>query len=353
MKKGNSQKKNLKIGLLCLTLLFLCPFISLALDLMQGEEFKTYQEMRQYIGKLYQEKKYLEAANLLEWAVDRFSEHILANTYNLSLMYTHLGEYSKSAQALLLGLKHNIFYSKYAFGAEVWTPLKETEAFKKFEEQNESKRLEEQKKAKPEVLIIEPEGFSTAEKYPLFIALHGGGENIAVFKDNWTSSKLRKDFITAYLQSSQVVAMDGYSWTEDVELSKKEIEAAYKKISNEYHIDTENIFIGGFSSGGVAAIEVILDSAVPAGGFVVLCPARPDGFTIDRIQMAKKRGVRGTLLTTEMDPRLPDQEEMSEIFKAEGFPLQFIVTPNIGHWFPEDMEERIDKAIDFIQRKEK
>ena len=65
------------------------------------------------------------------------------------------------------------------------------------------------------------------------------------------------------------------------------------------------------------------------------------------------RNVRGILLTTEMDPRLPVQKKMAEVFKSENFPLQFIITPNIGHWFPEDLDEKLDQAIEYIQRKMK
>jgi len=344
------------IVFICLSLLFVCLSTSFAINtdkVQETGEFTNYEELRQHIRELYQQKNYQEAADLLERALDQFPDHILAITYNLSLMYTHLGEYTKGAQALLSGLEHDIFYSKYSFVGKIWTPFKDTNVFKKFREQNESMRIEAQKMAKPEILVLMPKGFSASKKYPLFIALHGGGGNIAGFKNNWSSSKLKKDFITAYLQSSQVIAMDGYNWTEDIELTKKEIDAAYKKIVKDYPIDTQNVLIGGFSSGGVAALKVILDSTIPAGGFVVLCPARPKGFSVDRVKMAKMRGVRGALITTEMDPRLPDQKKMAEMFKTEEFPLQFIITPNIGHWFPEDMDNKIDSAIDFIQRKEK
>jgi len=313
-------------------------------------QFSTYEETRKHLGELFQQQNYRKAADLLEWALKRFPDHLLANAYNLALMYLYLGELEQSAQALDLGLDGHIFYSRYAFGGEIWIPLKETEAFKKITERNEALIKEAQKKAKAEIFVVEPEGFSESKRYPLFIALHGGGENVAAFQPNWTSPQLKKEFIVAYLQSSKVVAMDGFSWTEDMEVSKREIREAYRTIIEDYLIDLDSVFVGGFSSGGVAALEMALSDLFPIAGFISLCPARPEDFSAERVREAKKRGVSGTLLTTEMDPRLSDQKEMAGIFRAEDFPLEFIVTPNIGHWYPEDMETKIDQAIDFIRQ---
>ncbi len=145
--------------------------------------------------------------------------------------------------------------------------------------------------------------------------------------------------------------MNGYSWTEDLELAKKEISEAFHKVKKEYSVDEKEVIIGGFSSGGVAALEISLGNVFPVAGFVVLCPAKPESFTSENVREAKARGLRGTLLTTEMDPRLSVQKEMVEVFKSAGFPLQFVVTPNIGHWFPEDIEVKIDQAIDHIRQK--
>lgn len=336
-----------------LSLLLMCMLNSHANHQEQKKVFSSYEEMRKYIGELYKEQKYQQVIDILEPALDEYPDHIMANTYNLSLMYMHLGKFEQSAQALLIGLEEGIFFSKYAFTADVWAPLRKSEAFKKFEEQNESKRLEVQNKTDPVIFVVKPEEFSPSQKYPLFIALHGGGGNITEFKNNWASSKLTKDFILVYLQSSQVVAMDGYSWSEDIELSKKEILTAYNEVIKDYPIDKNHVLIGGFSSGAEAALEVVLDNTIPASGFVVLCPPIPNGFSAERIVEAKKRGARGSLLTTEMDPRLPDQKKMAQVFETEDFPLQFIISPDIGHWFPEDIDKKIDSAIEFIQKKEK
>ena len=40
-----------------------------------------------------------------------------------------------------------------------------------------------------------------------------------------------------------------------------------------------------------------------------------------------------------------DQRETVSVMKEAGLPDQFIVTPNIGHWYPADLAERIDQVL--------
>lgn len=331
--------------------------IMMVLPIFGGQEkeatkFATYQEMRTHIGKLYQQEKYAEAAEILQKALKQFPEHLHANTYNLALMNVQLKEYKKALEALDYGLEKGIWFGKYDFYAEMWAPLKEAEGFESFEQKNEARRQEAQKAVKPKLEVLVPEDYDESKRYPLFLALHGGGENIDVFKPQWISNLLQTEFIVAFPQSSQLVSMDGYNWTEDIELTKKEIKEAYEKIIQNYPVDKSRVIIGGFSSGGVASLEVVLNNTVSVMGFVVLCPAKPEDFSVQKVAEAKERGIRGTLLTTEMDPRLPDQKEMAEIMKAQDLPLEFIVTPNIGHWYPEDLDKKIDAAISHIMKKE-
>lgn len=315
----------------------------------RGEErFSSYEEMRAHVGKLYQQKEYAEAARILEKALTQFPDHLHANTFNLAQMYIRLEEHERALKALEYGLDHGVWFGKYELNNEIWAPLEDAESFKAFKQKNEAKRLKAQKSAQPKLEVLIPENYDNSEKYPLFIALHGGGENIDVFKPQWTSDLLKKDFIVAYPQSSQIITMSGYNWTEDIELTKKEIQKAYEKVLKDFPVDTSQIIVGGFSSGGVASLEVVLDGTIPAIGFVVLCPAKPDDFTAEKVGGAKERGIRGTLLTTEMDNRLSDQKEMVEIMKEQELPHEFIVTPNIGHWYPENLSDLIDKAIKHI-----
>ena len=316
----------------------------------EEKQFATYQKMRAHIGKLYLQKKYAEAAEILEKALTQFPDHLHANVFNLALMCVQLGEHEKALNALEYGLDHGVWFGKYEMNNEIWAPLKEAERFTVFMQKNEEKRQGAQKSVQPKLEVLVPENYDKSKKYPLFIALHGGGENIEVFKPQWTSDLLEKEFIVAYPQSSQMITMNGYNWTEDIELTKKEIKKAYEKVLKDFPVDSSRVIVGGFSSGGVASLEVILDETVPAIGFVVLCPAKPDGFSSEKVAEAKTRGIRGTMITSEMDPRLQDQKAMAVIMKAQGLPHEFIVTPNIGHWYPENLAELIDTAIAHIRK---
>jgi len=318
---------------------------------VEKKQFSDYSKMRKYVGELYQQKNYKLAAEILENALAQFPDHVHANSYNLALMLVHLEEFEKCVQILNSSLDQGVWFGKYDFFAEFWDPIKELELFIKFNTRNEELRKKAGKSVKPELFVFTPENFNRDKKYPLFIALHGGGGNVEEFKNNWFSEKMRSEFITAFPQSSQLITMNGYNWTEDIELSKKEIHDAYLKVIKEYPVDIDRVIVGGFSSGGVAALEITLNNIFPVRGFVVLCPAKPESFTEEMVQAAKNRRIRGTLLTTEMDNRLSAQKEMAEIFVQTGFPHQFVVTPDIGHWFPDDMEEKIDEAIEFILKK--
>jgi len=216
-------------------------------------------------------------------------------------------------------------------------------------EENETFWQKAQNLAKATIEIITPEGYDSTKSNPLFIALHGGGGNIEGFKTAWTSELMRTEFITAYLQSSQIISMDGFNWAEDIEISKKEIIKAYDKITAAYKIDNNEIIIGGFSSGGVAALEVVLCNLIPATGFVVLCPYKPESFSAENIENATNRKIRGTIITTEMDPRLTVQQEMVETLKNAGLQHQFVVSPYLGHWIPDDLDTRINEAIIFCR----
>ena len=319
--------------------------------LQENKDFPSYFEMRDHLGKLFQQKKFREAADLIERHMDRFPENRMANSYNLALVCLHLQDYEKGLRALMEAVRRGLWFGKYSFEDPMWEPLKKLGGFTEFERANEALIAEARKGAVPRLEVIRPRGFVEGETYPLFLALHGGNSNIAEFETIWTSETLTREFLVAYPQSSQVWAKDRFSWHEDMELAVREITEAYRKTMAGYPVDPAEIIIGGFSAGGEASLELVLSGVVQARGFIVLCPAKPKSFTIENIRKAAGRGVRGVLLTTEFDARVDEQKEMAVIMNKEGLPVEVVVTPDVGHWFPEDLDKQIERALSFIRGK--
>jgi predicted esterase len=310
---------------------------------------RSYQDMRAEVVKLYGEERFAEAAEILTEALQRYPDHIMANCVNLALMHLRMETFEKGVEALGYGLDHGIWYGKYAFLDPTWDPLKGAPGWAALEARNlEAKELATLA-VEPRLEVVLPDDYDPSRSYPLFLALHGGGENVDLFMPNWGSPILAREFIVAFPQSTQLIAMDGYNWTEDMALSLREIGEAFQEVVSQYPVDEDQVVVGGFSSGGVASLEVVLQGTLPVRGFVVLCPAMPDDFSPEAVRAASERGVRGTLLTTEMDGRVDQQKRMAEIMNEVGLPLEFHITPDIGHWYPADLAARIDEAITRIR----
>ena len=324
-------------------------FISARLGVagQQKPAFATYPEMRAHLGQLFEQKKYAEAASLLESVLDLFPENILANTFNLAAARAYLGEADKAVAALEEGHRRGVFYGTWDFGAELWAPVKGSPRFDAFWKENEARIAEASRRAIVKIEVETPAGYDPARTYPLFIALHGGGESIAELKPLWTSDRLRGEFLTAFVQSTQVASLKGFHW-QDETITLRDLEEAYQRILRQYPVDSGRVIVGGFSSGGFGTFVAAFRDIFPIRGFFALCPAVPEAVRDEDIKAAVSRGLRGTVLTTELDQRTDAQRAFAERLKGLGLPVEFHIAPNIGHWFPEDFGARLDRAIGLI-----
>ncbi len=335
---------NRRLIVFSILLAALLPRAALAQD---PREAGSYAEMRAYLGELYEQQKYAEGAALLERVLDRFPDQVLANTYNLAIMRALAGDPGGGVEALEEGLRRGVFYGIWDFDGEILAPLKTHARFADFWQRNLARLEAAQSQATMQMELVLPEGYDAAQAYPLFVALHGGGESLAAFKPNWESPRLRAEFITLYVQSSQVANMRGFHWQEEA-LTRRDLTAAYAQAVAQHRIDSDRVLVGGFSSGGYAALLASFHEILPVRGFVALCPPVPDSITDAEIGAAAARGLRGSLLTTELDQRLAAQRELADRWAALGLAGEFVVSPNTGHWYPDDFPAQLDLAIDRI-----
>jgi hypothetical protein len=50
-----------------------------------------------------------------------------------------------------------------------------------------------------------------------------------------------------------------------------------------------------------------------------------------------------------MDPNIEVQREMAALLEETRFPHEFVVTPDVGHWIPDNLGELVDRAIEHIR----
>ena len=234
---------------------------------------------------------------------------------------------------------------------DLFDPIRATPRYQAVLQKSRQFKAQLQQQASRKVEVFTPPGYQPNQQYPLFIALHGDSNDLTTFKDYWPPELLLKHgFIVLYVQSSQVICTDGFGWVPDYAITNADIKAAFEQVCNDYSVDDENVLVGGFSGGAIAAIEVTMANSIPAKGFISLCPSiKPDGFSQAAVEQAVARGVKGVMMEGENDGEVPAEVQMMQTFDDCGLPYYFHVNPGIGHAFPDDFADQLDRALAFVK----
>lgn len=336
-------------GLLFVIATLICSKVSAetTINHAQVDKKEAYRLYYEELTKLVKANKDADAVKWIEKNFDKFPEKIEAMTFNMAYLCGKLNSPEKGILYLQKAHKKGYWFNIWALEGPAFEPYKKSNSFKKIIERNNKLKDAAETKAIYKIKIVLPEGYDSTKKIPLFIALHGGGENMENFSLQWKSEGMEKEYIIAYIQSSQMASMDGYHW-EDQEKAGVDISRAYKDILAQYPVEERQVVIGGFSSGGGAALAHTFLETLPVKGFIVLCPPVPENISEKAIDNLKKKGVRGTIITTGRDTRIKEQKELIEKFKRIGFQCQLSYSEKDGHWYPADLSARIDQSLDHI-----
>lgn len=244
--------------------------------------------------------------------------------------------------------------------------LKGHEKYKELEAKNEQIKRETQKNAKFDYIVHVPEGYSEDKKYPVFFSLHGDGDNIEYHEKYWESEWLTKrGFIVVCPQSSKVHSHKGYIWIDKNFYAQshktrkyphtygamhEEFKNCYDTICEQYSVDEDNVIIGGFSGGAVATIDIAMSNVIPVKGAIPLCSLKPRTFTKENVKGALQRGVKFVFMDGQEDVPMEEVDEMIVELEGHGISQEYYINEGIGHWYPEDLEEKLDRALSFIMQ---
>lgn len=210
--------------------------------------------------------------------------------------------------------------------------------------------IEANKNSKAEYYIQKPEKFKEGVRYPLLIVFHGGIGCIQDMQNYWNSTKLNKEFITAFVQGKDFKSTYNYSYGSNAISYMKDI---YEKITENYLIDTEKVILSGPSAGGMYSVDLAINKHINARGLILAFPVKPENFNADNIMESGLKGLTVSMICGENDWAIKSQKEMSVIFDKLGVKNKLLILPGVGHDYPKDFSNQIDNSIDYIISKYK
>jgi predicted esterase len=300
------------------------------------------------LRRLYEQGDYSEALGLLERVATRFPQQGLMYHWKMCLS-ARAGRPSEAIQVFQDALDHGYWYPKALIRED--EDLQSLQGMPEYEELvtvSLERAAELGAGGKPELLVVPPDASATGHA-PLLIGLHGNSQNARLAADDWRELHQR-GWMLALPQSSEPLTADAYMW-DDFDRGAAEVEGLCAPILEPQSVDSSRIILGGFSAGGGLAIRLALAGTLKARGFLVIGPYLRDLQTLTPyLETARNNGIRGYIV---MGLREPDdgRELMSRTtayLRENGIPCVLDEHADLGHAFPPDFPQVLDKALDFL-----
>lgn len=330
-------------------------------------EYSSFDELSELYYKAEEkEENFQEALDILEKGVKLLPEQEVEKHLFTIMMDKCYFAYNCKRYEEVISTLENMIEKGFVCPLSWFDNLKQHAKYIEIKEKNQLLLIDTQKNTKFQYSVYVPEGYTKEKKYPIFFNLHGDGENAEEHKKYWKPDLfLSKGFIVVYPQSSQVIRHHSYAWINNhlfddeidgVDCKPREtynslyddFKACYDEVSKQYSIDEEQIIIGGFSGGAMGTIDITLSKIIPVRGTIALCSVKPKTFTEEKVKGTIQRGLKWVFMDGEKDVPVQEVEEMMEILKKLDVPYEYYINEGIGHWYPEDLDSKLEKALSFI-----
>jgi len=310
-------------------------------------KYTHYKQIDAAAEELDAQEKFDEELALLQSTEEQFPEYRFQNLWTQALILRYIDQYEKCYEIIETLVRQGYFMP---LDGKYWEPLHEKTGFTFLQEESERFRAKAQTQACMEYAVYLPEGYSGEKRYPLFFVLHGDAGNIDQLSWDWQPETVTHlGFVAAYVQSSQVRNSRNFVWLPNPQIARQDIKNCYDLVTSQFSIDPHAVILGGFSGGAITAIDLTLADIFPVKGFVCQSPElKPKGFAIESVRRAAQRGVKGVFMEGEKVIPIPDEQEMMQAFQEAGLPYRFYVNPGLEHTIPQNLAEKLRKAVEFI-----
>ncbi|HET8845277.1 MAG TPA: PHB depolymerase family esterase [Ktedonobacteraceae bacterium] len=307
-----------------------------------------FSSVRAQLTRLYSEKAYAQAFDLLQREADNFPQQGMMYHWKMCLTAL-LNRPEQAIQALREALEKGYFYaSALLCDDEDLQTLQGLSEYKELVARSVERFADLEAHSRAELLVVPPESQST-EPLPLLIGLHGNSQNAQLAAQDWQPLS-RQGWLLALPQSSQLITTNAYIWNDMVKGSQ-EVQEMHASLTRDYRIDPERVVLGGFSMGGGLAISMAVTGAIPVRGFIAVGPSLRDYEKLaPYLEAARARGVRGYILMGLYEP-LESQDLMrrtADFLTNNGVPCEIEERPTLAHAFPPDFAVTLQKALAFL-----
>jgi enterochelin esterase-like enzyme len=292
---------------------------------------------------------YNKGLKLARDSIARFPENP-SFTYSWAAIFDILlGGNDKALQTLANGLANGAVWSP-PFLEDGFQGLKDHPRFLEIVELARKKFSQHTDLSQAELLVRTPKSYSTAKQYPLLLVFHGRFDSNAANDIRWRSVLEQKEIILALLQSSQMQSANHFVWDEENK-AFEDLQRALAVLLERYSIATSKIILAGVSQGSELALVAHFSGLAVATGFISVIPAFGGfsyQFTDENSVRNNKGNVRGCIIAGELDPRFSRTKSFSELLSENGVDYQLFSYPQLGHQIPDDIDEVLIRAVDFV-----
>jgi predicted esterase len=302
------------------------------------------EEVEQRYHQLCQDGAYAEALELATREAHIFPEHAQKVIYAWRMECAlGLGDTALTLRLLEQALACGYWYSNIDQDEE-FALLHGDPEFKRLAGISNERRAQAMANA-PVVIKTFPPA-DRQPPYPLLLALHGA--NASAESEHWNAA-LAHGWFLGLPQSSQVYAPGRYTWN-DWDWALQEVPQRFAHICAAHPIDTQRVVLAGFSQGGGLATWLALGRQIQVRGLVLVGPylANVDNL-LPILEQHAPYELRAYLVAGARDQychRIAMQ--LSALLPKYGIQCRLDVYEDIEHAFPQDFEQKLPQALDYI-----
>ena len=312
----------------------------------------TIQELVTTAFSLYHDQKIDEAYAILDEQGDRFPEYEDHIVLWKSSFLAKGGHHDRAIDNLATHIEAGHWYYEFILrGTNEFETLQGDPAFEKLVKSSLQQIQDIKDNSPKKRLEFPPENHEADTASPLLIALHGNNSSAELSVGHWKPAS-KNGWYVALPQSTQAVASTLARW-DDEEWATEDVTHHFNELINTQQIDSEQIVLGGFSMGARMALSLGLNGSIPVKGIIALGAAMGDGLArwLPYLEAAQTHKPRVYLIVGDADDTQTIYEPMRlfvSYLNEYDIPRRIHIYKGLGHDFPGDFEDTLQKALDWI-----